>query len=68
MKRSVALLDEQAAKQGAMLAIERVDGHWRAGFAALDRLGEYVITQRAYGPDRSAALRQLLALAEARKN
>jgi hypothetical protein len=63
----VELLDAQAARQGAMLAVHRVDGYWRAGFVALDDLGEIVVGEPAHGPDRSAALHQLLARGGRRK-
>ena len=55
-----ALLDEHAAERGGRLAVERVDGHWRAGFVVRDDLGEAVIELPVEGPDPSAARRELL--------
>ena len=58
----VALLDAEAAKRGGRLAIERVDGRWRVGFAVPDELGEIVIRQATAGPDPVRAMRKLLEL------
>jgi hypothetical protein len=51
----MALLDEYAVEPGGRLAIERIDGRWRAGFAVLDDVGESVIALPAEGPYPSAA-------------
>jgi hypothetical protein len=59
----VVLLDAEAAKRGGKLVTELVDGHWRAGFAVPDELGEIVIRQAADGLDPPTAMRKLLELA-----
>jgi hypothetical protein len=56
----VALLYEHAAERAGKLAVERVDGHWRAGFVVPNDLGESVIELPTEGPDPSAARRELL--------
>ena len=56
----MALLEAHAAERGGTVAVERVDGHWRAGFVLPDDLGESVVALPAEGPDPSAARRELL--------
>ena len=56
----MALLEAHAAERGGTVAVERVDGHWRAGFVLPDDLGESVVALAAEGPDASAACRELL--------
>ena len=56
----MALLDEHAAERGGRLAVEPIDGRWRAGFAVPDDLGESVIARPVEGPDPPAARRELL--------
>lgn len=56
----MALLREHAVELGGRLAVEPIDGRWRAGFVVLDGVGESVITLPAEGPHPSAARRELL--------
>ena len=56
----MALLDEHAVELGGRLAVERVDGRWRAGFVVLDGVGESVIALPAEAPHPTAARRELL--------
>jgi hypothetical protein len=58
-----ALLGAEAAKRGGRFVIELVDGHWRAGFAVSNGLGEIVIQQATYGPNPANAMRKLLGRA-----
>jgi len=45
------------------LAVDRVDGHWRAGFVATNELGESVFVRHAIGPDEGTATSRLARLA-----
>jgi len=56
----MALLDAHAAERGSRVAVQQVDGHWRAGFVVPDDLGESVIELSGSGPDPPAALHDLL--------
>ena len=58
-----ALLKALAAEHGGRVAIEHVDGHWRAGFAVRDELGEIVIRLSVDAPDRAAVMRKLWKVA-----
>jgi len=62
-RKLVARLNAEAARRGGKVAVERVDGHWRAGFVVRDDLGENVILLEVSGPDRDSALRRLTELA-----
>jgi hypothetical protein len=55
-------LEEQAANRGMTVAIDRVDGHWRAGFLSPDDVQEPVFVLHASGPDRATAIRRLATL------
>ena len=55
-------LQQYAARTGTTIAIDRVDGHWRAGFIA-NQLGEVVFVLHAVGPDESTAIRNLAKIA-----
>ena len=44
------------------LAVDHIDGHWRAGFLVTNELGERVFALQALGPDESTALRRLAGL------
>jgi len=56
-------LKAEAARSGMGIAVDRVDGHWRAGFLSTDELGEAVFVLHATGPDRATAIRRLAKLA-----
>ena len=56
----MALLDAQAVERGGRVAVEQVDGRWRAGIVVPDDLGEAVIELSGDGPDAPSALHQLL--------
>jgi hypothetical protein len=56
-------LQEDAAKRGLLLAVERVNGHWRAGFVVRNGVGEHVFVLHAIGPDEDTAIRRLSMLA-----
>ena len=58
----LARLEEQAAERGMRIAVDRVDGHWRAGFLQTNELGESVFVLHTSGPDEDAALRRLAQL------
>ena len=58
-----ARLEEQAARNGMRLAVDRVNGHWRAGFLATNELGEAEFVLRASGPDEGTAIGRLAELA-----
>ena len=45
------------------LAVDRVNGHWRAGFLATNELGEAEFVLRASGPDEGTAIGRLAELA-----
>jgi hypothetical protein len=55
-------LRERARTNGMRLAVERVNGHWRAGFVVTDGAGEAVFELLANGPDESSAVRALAEL------
>jgi len=55
-------LEERAADSGMEIAVDRVNGHWRAGFLTTDELGEAVFVLHATGPDRATAIRNLAEL------
>ncbi len=55
-------LEEQAANRGMTVAVDRVNGHWRAGFLSPDEVQEPVFVLHASGPDRATAIRQLARL------
>jgi hypothetical protein len=55
-------LEEQAANRGMTVAVDRVDGHWRAGFLSPYDVQESVFVLHASGPDRATAIRQLARL------
>ena len=57
-----ARLEEQAAKNGMRLAVDHVDGHWRAGFLTRNAVGEWVFALHATGPDEDTAVRGLARL------
>jgi hypothetical protein len=59
----LARLEEQAAKAGMTIAVDRVDGHWRAGFLSPSDFEESVFALHASGPDRATAIRRLAKLA-----
>jgi len=40
-------LEEQAANSGMEIAVDRINGHWRAGFLTTDELGEAVFVLHA---------------------
>lgn len=52
-------LEDEAAKTGMKLAIERLNGHWRAGFVLANRNGDCVFALHAVGPDEDAAIQRL---------
>jgi len=54
-----ALLEAEAARRAAKLAVGFVDGRWRAGFVVQDDLGELVIELGAYAPTCVEALETL---------
>jgi hypothetical protein len=56
-------LEEQAAKSGLRVGVDRANGDWRAGFVSTDELGESGFTFYATGPDRDTAIRRLAKLA-----
>jgi hypothetical protein len=56
-------LEEQAAMGGMTVAIDRVDGHWRAGFLSPSDFEESAFTLHATGPDKATAIRRLAKLA-----
>lgn len=56
-------LEQQAARHGMRLAVDHIDGHWRAGFVTTDEGGEAVFTLHASGPDEGTAIRRLAKLA-----
>ena len=56
-------LEEQAATRGMTVAVDRVDGHWRAGFLSPDDFEESAFVLHASGPDRATAIRRLAKLA-----
>jgi len=41
------------------VAVDRVDGHWRAGLLQANELGESVFVIHATGPDEGTAIRRL---------
>jgi hypothetical protein len=43
--------------------VERVNGHWRAGFVVRNGVGEHVFVLHAIGPDEDTAIRRLSMLA-----
>lgn len=63
----LAQLREYAAETGTTLGIDRVDGHWRAGFIANDELGEVGFALHALGRDETTAIRRLAELMAARR-
>ena len=56
-------LEEQAAKRGMTIAVDCVDGQWRAGFVSPGDFEEAVFVLHASGPDRATAIRRLAELA-----
>ena len=52
-------LEEQAARTGMKLAVERLNGHWRAGFVLANRNGDCVFALHAIGADEDAAIQKL---------
>lgn len=59
-------LERQAAKSGMSIAVDRVNGHWRAGFLMTNEVGEPVFGLHAVGPDEGTAITRLAELAAAR--
>jgi len=58
----LARLEELAAESGMQIAVDRVDGHWRAGFLYTNELREPVFAVHAMGPDESTAIDRLAEL------
>ena len=58
----LAQLEELAAKSGMRIAVDRVDGHWRAGFLHTNELGESVFAVHVTGPDECTAIDRLAEL------
>lgn len=56
-------LDAQAARSGMRLAVDWVDGEWRAGFLETNELGEAEFVLHATGPDGGTAIGRLVELA-----
>jgi hypothetical protein len=52
-------LEEQAAETGMKLAIERLNGHWRAGFVVANCNGDCVFALHAVAPDEDTAVQKL---------
>lgn len=52
-------LKQHAAHRGMRVAVDHVDGHWRAGFLHVNEVGEWVFVLHAIGPDEETAIRRL---------
>jgi hypothetical protein len=55
----LARLETEAAERGMRVAVDRVNGHWRAGLLQANELGESVFVIHATGPDEGTAIRRL---------
>ena len=58
----LAWLDAKAARNGMTLAVDWVDGDWRAGFLETNELGEAEFVLHASGPDGRTAVGRLAEL------
>jgi hypothetical protein len=64
VREELAGLEERAGRSGLRLAVDHVDGHWRAGFLVTDELGESGFALHGGGPDDEAAVGALARLVD----